>query len=238
MQRGEQVEGPPGDRLVGVDLGEVAAGFFGGGFHESAVPALADADADVMGRLGQQQLGSFLCYGITGAKEPQGLGQRFDQGIVTALAHGGNAAANVDQVGFRPLFRQHLVDFREGVGQIKGPDQMSVLQEFHRGLDVIGARRLRLGGMKAHARPRRRHQELVIGIDVGEEVANDLHLGPAQQRIAVAGRFEQEHPEAISALGFRIADLQRGPIADHEVFRAVVNGREEAGGFVLLVFLR
>src|SRR5579884_1350372 len=53
VQRRQEVEGPPGNLIIGVDLREVAARALGGELHEVAIPALADADADVMNAVRQ-----------------------------------------------------------------------------------------------------------------------------------------------------------------------------------------
>ena len=47
VERREQIERPPGQRFVGIDLREVAAVSLGRRLHQAAVPPLADADADI-----------------------------------------------------------------------------------------------------------------------------------------------------------------------------------------------
>src|SRR5437762_5942510 len=84
VERGEKVERTPGDRFVRIDLREVTIAAFGGGLHEAARPALADADAYVMS----------LCR------------QPLEEQVVAPVTERRDAGADVDEIRIAGRFEE------------------------------------------------------------------------------------------------------------------------------------
>ena len=118
VERGEQLEGPPGDDFIGIDLREQAIGALGGGLHERPVPALADADADVRHAL-RQHLGELARV---------------------ALPHRRDAGPDVHDVRILGVLRE-LEGRLQALLQIESADQVSALEKLDRGGDVSRASR-------------------------------------------------------------------------------------------------
>ena len=153
--------------------------------------------------------------------------QTLQQFLRSLFADDGLATADVEQIRARRLFQERFGG-GQGLAQVESAEQVGSFKLPHSGFDIFRGDGFRFPGKDLGTGAGREDGKGVVVLGTGQEMADDFHLRSGKQRIAVAGRLEQDDP--VPRLPGRGGQVR--PIAHHQVALTLVGHRGKAGAVV------